>query len=227
MRRLGPTRHAGRVGHRRRAARFDQHQRDVAVVSASTRDSVRTILFAGFAPAAISFAAGQAAFIGRSEVPEPVAQHHAADDNLVDAVRRDLRGEDEQANAVAVRIIWTGDHLDAARRLQAALVGPPGRSASAGSVRSAEFSRGARNRRRRERARIRSMSLLNFSEGNAARSSALDRGSDPAFPTRREGADVRDRRDPVPGRATRRPTSSSSSMGASRSSTTTADPTSA
>ena len=33
-------------------------------------------------------------------------------------------GEDGRAGAVAVRIIWTGDHLDAARRLQAALVGP-------------------------------------------------------------------------------------------------------
>jgi hypothetical protein len=56
------------------------------------------ILFAGFAPAAISFAAGQAAFIGRSEVPEPVAWDHAAADTLVDAVRRDLRGEDGQAS---------------------------------------------------------------------------------------------------------------------------------
>ena len=48
----------------------------------------------------------------------------SASGRLVDAVRRDLRGEDGAASAVAVRIIWTGDHLDAARRLQDALVGP-------------------------------------------------------------------------------------------------------
>jgi len=65
-----------------------------------------------------------ASLTGRSNVPEPVAQDRTADDKLVDAVRRDLRGEDGRAGAVAVRIIWTGDHLDAARRLQGALVEP-------------------------------------------------------------------------------------------------------
>ena len=39
-------------------------------------------------------------------------------------MRRDLRDEDGRASAVAVRIIWTGDHLDAARRLQDGLVEP-------------------------------------------------------------------------------------------------------
>jgi hypothetical protein len=47
-----------------------------------------------------------------------------ADARLVDAVRQDLRDEDGQANATAVRMIWTGDHLDAARRLQSVLVPP-------------------------------------------------------------------------------------------------------
>jgi hypothetical protein len=58
------------------------------------------------------------------EVPEPVAQDAIASGRLVDAVRRDLRDEDGEAGAVAVRILWTGDHLDAARRLQDGLVGP-------------------------------------------------------------------------------------------------------
>ena len=57
-------------------------------------------------------------------VPEPLAPDEPADGRLVDAVRRDLRGEDGEGSATAVRMIWTGDHLDAARRLQAALVGP-------------------------------------------------------------------------------------------------------
>jgi uncharacterized membrane protein YccC len=61
---------------------------------------------------------------GRGEVPDAIPQDVAADDVLVDAVRRDLRGEDGSASAVAVRIMWTGDHLDAARRLQGSLVEP-------------------------------------------------------------------------------------------------------
>jgi uncharacterized membrane protein YccC len=61
---------------------------------------------------------------GRGDVPEPVAQDLDADHGLVNAVQRDLRDEDGKATAVAVRIIWTGDHLDAARRLEGGLVGP-------------------------------------------------------------------------------------------------------
>jgi hypothetical protein len=37
-------------------------------------------------------------------------------------VRHDLRGEDGNASATAVRMIWTGDHLDALRRLQRVIV---------------------------------------------------------------------------------------------------------
>jgi Fusaric acid resistance protein-like len=66
---------------------------------------------------------------GRGAVPEPIAHDRSADARLVDAVRHDLRGDDGQASAAAVRMIWTGDHLDAVRRLQAGLVGP-GRAAA-------------------------------------------------------------------------------------------------
>jgi hypothetical protein len=48
----------------------------------------------------------------------PLDRDAAADGRLVDAVRQDLRAEDGAATATAVRMIWTGDHLDAARRLQ-------------------------------------------------------------------------------------------------------------
>jgi hypothetical protein len=47
-------------------------------------------------------------------------------------VSRDLRGEDGRATAAAIRMIWTGDHLDAARRQQAVLFEPARAAAEAG-----------------------------------------------------------------------------------------------
>jgi MFS family permease len=65
-----------------------------------------------------------ASIIGQREIPEPLRHDAAADSRLIEAVDRDLRREDGRASATAARMIWTGDHLDAARRLQGALVGP-------------------------------------------------------------------------------------------------------
>ena len=76
-----------------------------------------------------------ASLISRRDVREPLAHDKLADGRLVDAVRHDLRGQDGQATATAVRMIWTGDHLDAARRLQATLIGPA--RAAAGNARAA------------------------------------------------------------------------------------------
>ncbi|HEX4521205.1 MAG TPA: FUSC family protein [Gaiellaceae bacterium] len=64
-----------------------------------------------------------AALARRGAVPDALAPDEAADSRLVEVVRRDLGGGSDPA-AVAVRILWTGDHLDAARRLQATLVAP-------------------------------------------------------------------------------------------------------
>jgi uncharacterized membrane protein YccC len=61
---------------------------------------------------------------GLRDLPEPLNHDQLADQRLVDAVSQDLRGEDGQATATAVRMIWTGDHLDAARRLQDTLAEP-------------------------------------------------------------------------------------------------------
>ena len=44
--------------------------------------------------------------------------------DVVAAVESDLRGSGGQATATGVRVIWTGDHLDAARRLQEMVVVP-------------------------------------------------------------------------------------------------------
>jgi hypothetical protein len=58
------------------------------------------------------------------ELRQPLAQDEASDGRLVRAVRRDLLGNDGRASATAVRMIWTGDHLDVVRRLQAAIISP-------------------------------------------------------------------------------------------------------
>ncbi len=55
---------------------------------------------------------------------EPLPHDRAADGRLLEAVRRDLQGDDGKASATAVRMIWTGDHLDAVRRLQRLIVEP-------------------------------------------------------------------------------------------------------
>ena len=62
--------------------------------------------------------------ISGGELPQPLAHDEGADGRLVRAVRRDLAGEDGKASATAVRMIWTGDYLDVARRLQAAIISP-------------------------------------------------------------------------------------------------------
>ena len=59
---------------------------------------------------------------GEGALPEPLPAPR--EDRLVEAVERDLTGDDNRASAVAVRMIWTGDHVDAARRLQVALIEP-------------------------------------------------------------------------------------------------------
>jgi len=62
--------------------------------------------------------------LNRHEPSDPLPHDRVADGRLLEAVRHDLRGEDGSASATAVRMIWTGDHLDAARRLQQLIVGP-------------------------------------------------------------------------------------------------------
>jgi hypothetical protein len=62
--------------------------------------------------------------VGQGAVPEPLSDDAVADGRLVDSVGHDLRDTDGNATATAVRVIWTGDHLDAVRRLQGMLVGP-------------------------------------------------------------------------------------------------------
>jgi uncharacterized membrane protein YccC len=81
------------------------------------------------------------------ELPQPLAHDTAADGRLVRAVRRDLLGDDGKASATAVRMIWTGDHLDVVRRLQAAITSPA--RAAAGQPPAAGSGQPRRRRLRR------------------------------------------------------------------------------
>jgi hypothetical protein len=65
-----------------------------------------------------------AALTGDGAVPGPLAHDAATDARLVDAVSHDLRDDDGGATATAVRMIWTRDHLEGARRLAGTLVEP-------------------------------------------------------------------------------------------------------
>jgi hypothetical protein len=65
-----------------------------------------------------------ASLAGAEAVPAPLADDDAAGVRLVTAVERDLRDPEGAATATGVRVIWTGDHIDAVRRLQATLSAP-------------------------------------------------------------------------------------------------------
>jgi hypothetical protein len=65
-----------------------------------------------------------ASLVGAAEVPAPLPEPNGSDNRLVEAVAGDLNDGDGHATATGVRVIWTGDHLDAVRRLQETLVGP-------------------------------------------------------------------------------------------------------
>ena len=64
------------------------------------------------------------AIAGVGHVGDPLDHDDAADRRLVEAVRRDLTGEDGRGSATAVRMIWTAEHIDAIRYLQAGIVAP-------------------------------------------------------------------------------------------------------
>jgi len=78
------------------------------------------------------FSAMAQALTGAGAVPRPLQP--APDSDLVHALATDVRsgaGPDDQAvRAYAVRLVWTNDHVDVARRLQAT-VEPAARTASA------------------------------------------------------------------------------------------------
>jgi len=95
-----------------------------------TRDAKREIQ-ASCAAVVTWYESFARSLVGLEPVPAPIPPDAVADGRLIEAVRRDLGRADGRATATAVRIIWTGDHLDAARRLQAGLVEPARAAAAA------------------------------------------------------------------------------------------------
>jgi hypothetical protein len=65
-----------------------------------------------------------ASLSGSGAVPEAIPSDGLAEGRLVAAVSQDLRDGDGHETATGVRVIWTGDHLDAVRRLEELLVPP-------------------------------------------------------------------------------------------------------
>ena len=55
------------------------------------------------------------------ELPAQVLRDSDGEERLINAVRQDLTGDDGRWTGTAVRMLWTADHLDAVRRLQAAV----------------------------------------------------------------------------------------------------------
>jgi uncharacterized membrane protein YccC len=64
------------------------------------------------------------ALLAEGEVPTELPPDADADGRLINTVRHDLTGEDGQGTAIAVKMIWTADHVAVARRLQARIAGP-------------------------------------------------------------------------------------------------------
>jgi hypothetical protein len=101
---------------------LDLWQRDSA--SDGDRGAAREELRASTTQMLDWYSSFAASLEGIATIPEPRQHDELADDRLIEAVSHDLSSADGHASATAARMIWTGDHLDAARRLQSVLVEP-------------------------------------------------------------------------------------------------------
>ncbi|MGW1070347.1 hypothetical protein ACWD4F_38335, partial [Streptomyces aureus] len=64
------------------------------------------------------------AMTGFGDVPEALPRDVGADERLIHAVERDLVDERSEQSPDAIRVVWTADHLEAARRLQRIVLKP-------------------------------------------------------------------------------------------------------
>ncbi|MEW2167119.1 FUSC family protein [Streptomyces sp. NPDC007084] len=64
------------------------------------------------------------ALTGVGEVPDAEGKDTGADERLIGAVERDLGDERSRRSSTAIRLVWTADHIEAARRLQRGVLGP-------------------------------------------------------------------------------------------------------
>lgn len=105
--------------------------------AAAERAAARSELLAALARVQDWYDEFAARLISGQDPAGPQPYDADADGRLADAVRRDLGRGDADAAATAVRIVWTGDHLDAVRRLQGAIV--PAAATAAASHRPPEL----------------------------------------------------------------------------------------
>ena len=64
------------------------------------------------------------ALLGQGQTPHPTAIDSSANARLIAALAQDLSGEDNRGAAAAVRVLWTEEHIDAARRLEVKVAEP-------------------------------------------------------------------------------------------------------
>jgi uncharacterized membrane protein YccC len=88
------------------------------------RTAARTEVLAAVGQVTAWYQAMAEALTGSAPVPAELPPDAAADGRLTNAVRHDLTGEDGQGTAIAVKMIWTADHIAVARRLQGRIAGP-------------------------------------------------------------------------------------------------------
>jgi uncharacterized membrane protein YccC len=88
------------------------------------RDAAQQELLGAVADLGAWYGRFGASLTGQGAVPDAAPVDTDADDRLVRAVSTDLSDGDGHSTALGVRVIWTGDHIDAVRRLEQALVGP-------------------------------------------------------------------------------------------------------
>ena len=82
------------------------------------------------------YGALEGALVRNAPLPDATPADPLGDERLVATIDHDLRSDDGSATSAAVRVMWTGDHLDAVRRLEAALVGPAREVGRAGTLRA-------------------------------------------------------------------------------------------
>ena len=108
----------------------DLWQRDDGGAPAGDRTAARNEVLAADNQVSGWYEVVARALAGDGDVPAELPTDEAADGRLIDTVQRDLSGTDGRGTAAAVKMIWTADHVDVARRLQTRIAAPARRAAA-------------------------------------------------------------------------------------------------
>ena len=108
----------------------DLWQRDDGGAPAGDRTTARNEVLAADNQVSGWYEVVARALAGDGDVPAVLPPDEAADGGLIDAVQRDLSGTDGRGTAAAVKMIWTANHVDVARRLQTRIAAPARRAAA-------------------------------------------------------------------------------------------------